>query len=258
MAYENIIAEKKGAVGVITLNRPKALNALSAGLITDLGAALDDFEADAEIGCIVVTGSEKAFAAGADIKEMAGFSYMDAYKADFITKGWERLAHCRKPVIAAVAGYALGGGCEIAMMCDFILAADTAKFGQPEITIGTIPGAGGTQRLTRFVGKSKAMEMCLTGRMMDAEEAERAGLVSRIIPAAELLDEAMKAAERIAAMSKPAAMMAKESVNRAYETTLAEGVRFERRLFHSTFAMADQKEGMAAFIEKRKPAFKDE
>ncbi|MDM7945911.1 enoyl-CoA hydratase [Oceanibaculum nanhaiense] len=258
MAYENIIAEKKGAVGVITLNRPKALNALSAGLITDLGAALDDFEADAEIGCIVVTGSEKAFAAGADIKEMAGFSYMDAYKADFITKGWERLAHCRKPVIAAVAGYALGGGCEIAMMCDFILAADTAKFGQPEITIGTIPGAGGTQRLTRFVGKSKAMEMCLTGRMMDAEEAERAGLVSRIIPAAELLDEAMKTAERIAAMSKPAAMMAKESVNRAYETTLAEGVRFERRLFHSTFAMADQKEGMAAFIEKRKPAFKDE
>ncbi|MBC7136401.1 MAG: enoyl-CoA hydratase/isomerase family protein, partial [Oceanibaculum nanhaiense] len=218
MAYENIIAEKKGAVGVITLNRPKALNALSAGLITDLGAALDDFEADAEIGCIVVTGSEKAFAAGADIKEMAGFSYMDAYKADFITKGWERLAHCRKPVIAAVAGYALGGGCEIAMMCDFILAADTAKFGQPEITIGTIPGAGGTQRLTRFVGKSKAMEMCLTGRMMDAEEAERAGLVSRIIPAAELLDEAMKTAERIAAMSKPAAMMAKESVNRAYET----------------------------------------
>jgi len=258
MAYENIIAEKKGAVGVITLNRPKALNALSAGLITDLGAALDDFEADAEIGCIVVTGSEKAFAAGADIKEMAGFSYMDAYKADFITKGWERLAHCRKPVIAAVAGYALGGGCEIAMMCDFILAADTAKFGQPEITIGTIPGAGGTQRLTRFVGKSKAMEMCLTGRMMDAEEAERAGLVSRIIPAAELLDEAMKTAERIAAMSKPAAMMAKESVNRAYETTLAEGVRFERRLFHSTCAMADQKEGMAAFIEKRKPAFKDE
>lgn len=258
MAYENIIAEKKGAVGVITLNRPKALNALSAGLIADLGAALDDFEADAEIGCIVVTGSEKAFAAGADIKEMAGFSYMDAYKADFITKGWERLAQCRKPVIAAVAGYALGGGCEIAMMCDFILAADTAKFGQPEITIGTIPGAGGTQRLTRFVGKSKAMEMCLTGRMMDAEEAERAGLVSRVIPAAELMDEVMKTAERIAAMSKPATMMAKEAVNRAYETTLAEGVRFERRLFHSTFAMADQKEGMAAFIEKRKPAFKDE
>ena len=258
MAYENIIAEKKGAVGVITLNRPKALNALSAGLIADLGAALDDFEADAEIGCIVVTGSEKAFAAGADIKEMAGLSYMDAYKADFITKGWERLAQCRKPVIAAVAGYALGGGCEIAMMCDFILAADTAKFGQPEITIGTIPGAGGTQRLTRFVGKSKAMEMCLTGRMMDAEEAERAGLVSRVIPAAELMDEVMKTAERIAAMSKPATMMAKEAVNRAYETTLAEGVRFERRLFHSTFAMADQKEGMAAFIEKRKPAFKDE
>jgi enoyl-CoA hydratase len=258
MAYENIIAEKKGAVGVITLNRPKALNALSAGLIADLGAALDDFEADAEIGCIIVTGSEKAFAAGADIKEMAGFSYMDAYKADFITGGWERLAQCRKPVIAAVAGYALGGGCEIAMMCDFILAADTAKFGQPEITIGTIPGAGGTQRLTRFVGKSKAMEMCLTGRMMDAEEAERAGLVSRIIPAAELMDEAMKTAERIAGMSKPAVMMAKESVNRAYETTLAEGVRFERRLFHSTFATADQKEGMAAFVEKRKPVFRDE
>ncbi|MBU0725562.1 MAG: enoyl-CoA hydratase [Alphaproteobacteria bacterium] len=258
MGYENIIADKKGAVGIITLNRPKALNALSAGLIADLGRALDDFEADAEIGCIVVTGSEKAFAAGADIKEMAGFSYMDAYKNDFITKGWERLSTCRKPVIAAVAGYALGGGCEIAMMCDFILAADTAKFGQPEITIGTMPGAGGTQRLTRFVGKSKAMEMCLTGRMMDAEEAERAGLVSRVIPAAELLDEAMKTAERIASMSKPIAMMTKEAVNRAYETSLSEGVRVERRLFHSTFATADQKEGMAAFVEKRKPAFKDE
>ncbi|KZD12892.1 enoyl-CoA hydratase [Oceanibaculum pacificum] len=258
MGYENIIADKRGAVGIVTLNRPKALNALSAGLIADLGKALDDFEADAEIGCIVVTGSEKAFAAGADIKEMAGFSYMDAYKRDFITDGWERLAQCRKPVIAAVAGYALGGGCEIAMMCDFILAADTAKFGQPEITIGTMPGAGGTQRLTRFVGKSKAMEMCLTGRMMDAEEAERAGLVSRVVPAAELVDEAIKTAERIASMSKPVTMMTKESVNRAYETTLTEGVRFERRLFHSTFATADQKEGMAAFVEKRKPAFKDE
>jgi enoyl-CoA hydratase len=257
MAYENIIAEKKGAIGVITLNRPKALNALSAGLIADLGAALDDFEADAEIGCIVVTGSEKAFAAGADIKEMAGFSYMDAYKADFITKGWERLAQCRKPVIAAVAGYALGGGCEIAMMCDFILAADTAKFGQPEITIGTIPGAGGTQRLTRFVGKSKAMEMCLTGRMMDAAEAERSGLVSRVVPLDELLEEAMRVAEKIADFSLPIAMMTKESVNRAYETTLAEGVRFERRVFHSMFATDDQTEGMNAFVEKRAPQFKN-
>jgi enoyl-CoA hydratase len=205
----------------------------------------------------VLTGSERAFAAGADIKEMASKTYMDVYLADFITSGWERVTTCRKPIVAAVAGFALGGGCEVAMMCDFILAADTAKFGQPEITIGTIPGAGGTQRLTRFVGKSKAMEMCLTGRMMDAAEAERAGLVSRVVPAAELLPEALKVAEKIAGLSRPVVMMAKESVNRAYETTLAEGVRFERRLFHSTFATEDQKEGMAAFVEKRAPGWKN-
>ncbi|HEV7368430.1 enoyl-CoA hydratase [Arenibaculum sp.] len=256
MAYENILVETRGRVGLITLNRPKALNALSDKLVTELGQAVDAFEADPEIGCLVLTGSEKAFAAGADIKEMASQGYMDVYLGDFITKKWQRVAQCRKPVIAAVAGYALGGGCELAMMCDFILAADTAKFGQPEITIGTIPGSGGTQRLTRFVGKSKAMEMCLTGRMMDAEEAERAGLVSRIIPAADLLDEAMKVAERIASMSLPAAMMTKEAVNRAYETSMEEGMRFERRLFHSTFATEDQKEGMAAFVEKRQPRFK--
>jgi len=257
MAYENILVEKRGKVGIVTLNRPKALNALSGPLIAELGQALDDMEADDAIGCIVLTGSEKAFAAGADIKEMAGKSYMDVYLADFITKGWERVSTVRKPIIAAVAGFALGGGCEVAMMCDFILAADTAKFGQPEITIGTIPGSGGTQRLTRFVGKSKAMEMCLTGRMMDAAEAERAGLVSRIVPAADLLAEAVKTAERIAALSRPAVMMAKESVNRAYETTMAEGIKFERRVFHSTFATEDQKEGMSAFVEKRPPQFKN-
>jgi enoyl-CoA hydratase len=257
MTYETVILERKGAVGLITLNRPQALNALSASLIRDLGAALDELEADAAIGAIVITGSDKAFAAGADIKEMADRSYMDVYLSDFITKGWERVGTCRKPVVAAVAGYALGGGCEIAMMCDTIIAADTAKFGQPEITIGTIPGSGGTQRLTRAVGKAKAMEMCLTGRMMDAAEAERSGLVSRIVPAAELVDEALKVAGKIAAMSRPAVLMAKEAVNRAHETTLAEGIRFERRLFHSTFATEDQKEGMAAFIEKRKPAYKN-
>jgi len=257
MAYENIIVETRGPVGLITLNRPKALNALCAALIRELGQALDAFEADDEIGAIVLTGSEKAFAAGADIKEMASKTYMDAYLEDFITKGWEKVTTCRKPVIAAVAGYALGGGCEMAMMCDFILAADTAKFGQPEITIGTMPGAGGTQRLTRFVGKSKAMEMCLTGRMMDAAEAERSGLVSRIVPAADLVDEAVKVADRIANMSRPMVMMVKESVNRSYETTLAEGIRFERRVFHSTFATEDQKEGMAAFAEKRQPNFKN-
>ena len=256
MAYENITAEKKGKVGVVTLNRPKALNALSSPLSRELAKALDDFEADTEIGCIVITGSEKAFAAGADIKEMQPKTYMDVYKEDFITVDWGRVAECRKPVIAAVAGYALGGGCEVAMMCDFIIAADNAKFGQPEITIGTIPGSGGTQRLTRFVGKSKAMEMCLTGRMMDAEEAERAGLVSRIVPLADLMDDVMKTAETIANLSLPSVLMAKESVNRAYETTLEEGVRFERRLFHSTFSTEDQKEGMAAFIEKRRPSFK--
>jgi enoyl-CoA hydratase len=257
MAYENILVETRGRVGLIILNRPKALNALNAALIADLGRALDTFEANDEVGAIVLTGSERAFAAGADIKEMAGKSYMDVYVEDFITRGWERITTCRKPIIAAVAGYALGGGCEIAMMCDFILAADTAKFGQPEISIGTIPGAGGTQRLTRYVGKSKAMEMCLTGRNMSADEAERSGLVSRVVPADQLVAEAVKTAEKIATMSRPIAMLAKEAVNRAYETTLAEGIRFERRLFHSTFATEDQKEGMAAFVEKRQPQFRD-
>lgn len=257
MSYETILVETRGAVGLITLNRPKALNALNSQLTQDLAAALDTFEADPAIGCIVLTGSEKAFAAGADIKEMKDKSFVEAFSENFINpENWEHVTLCRKPVIAAVAGYALGGGCELAMMCDFILAADTAKFGQPEITIGTIPGAGGTQRLTRFIGKSKAMEMCLTGRMMDAAEAERCGLVSRIIPAADLVEEAVKTAQRIADMSRPVALMAKEAVNRAYETGLAEGIRFERRLFHSTFALDDQKEGMAAFAEKRPPAFK--
>lgn len=256
MPYEQILVETRGNVGLITLNRPKALNALCAQLVKELGQALDEMEANAEIGAVVLTGSEKAFAAGADIKEMAGKSYMDVYLADFITVGWERVTKCRKPVIAAVAGFALGGGCELAMMCDFILAGDNAKFGQPEITIGTMPGAGGTQRLTRFVGKSKAMEMCLTGRQMNAEEAERSGLVSRIVPAADLVEEAVKVAQRIADMSRPVVMMVKDSVNRSYETTLAEGVHFERRLFHSTFATEDQKEGMAAFVEKRQPKFK--
>ena len=253
MSYEHIIVEKRDAVGLITLNRPKALNALCAALIQDLAAALDDLEADDAIGAIVVTGSERAFAAGADIKEMQAKSYMDVYKEDFITVGWERLSQTRKPVVAAVAGFALGGGCEIAMMCDLIIAADTAKFGQPEITIGTIPGSGGTQRLARFVGKSKAMDLCLTGRMMDAEEAERCGLVARVVPADKLLDEALSVAGKIASLSRPAVMMAKEAINRAYETTLAEGIRFERRLFHSTFSTEDQKEGMAAFAEKRDP-----
>ena len=251
MSYKNVIVETHDSVGLIRLNRPEALNALNSELIGELNQALDAFENDQSIGCIVLTGSEKAFAAGADIKEMQSKSYMDTYMGDFIRK-WERLADMRKPVIAAVAGYALGGGCEIAMMCDFILAADTAKFGQPEINLGVMPGAGGTQRLTRFVGKSKAMEMCLTGRMMDAAEAERAGLVSRIVPADQLVDEAIKVAGVIAAKSRPIAMMTKESVNRSYETTLTEGVRFERRLFHSMFATNDQKEGMSAFAEKRK------
>ena len=257
MLFETLIVETRGRVGLITLNRPKALNALNAQLIGELGQALDGFEADTDIGAVVLTGSEKAFAAGADIKEMAAKSYMDCYLEDFITNGWERITRCRKPIIAAVAGYALGGGCEVAMMCDFIIAADSAKFGQPEITIGTIPGAGGTQRLTRAIGKSKAMEMCLTGRMMDAAEAERAGLVSRIIPVAELLDEAVKVAGKIANLSRPIVMLCKEAVNAAFETGLAQGITFERRLFHSTFATEDQKEGMAAFVEKRKPAFKN-
>ena len=255
MAYANIIVEKKGRVGLITLNRPNALNALNSALIEELSLALDGFEADDEVGAIVLTGNEKAFAAGADVKDLQDKTFMEAYLEDFITTGWERLTTCRKPVIAAVSGYALGGGCEVAMMCDFILAADTARFGQPEITLGTTPGAGGSQRLTRLVGKSKAMEMCLTGRMMDAQEAERAGLVSRVVPAADLVDEAMKTAETIAKMSRPIAFMVKEAVNRAYETTLAEGIRFERRLFHATFATEDRKEGMAAFVEKRQPTF---
>ena len=257
MAYENILVDSKNGVGIITLNRPQALNALNGALIVDLEAALDAFEADDDIGCIVITGSDKAFAAGADIKEMAPKSYMDVYLEDFITKGWEKVSQVRKPVIAAVAGYALGGGCEIAMMCDFIIAAENARFGQPEITIGTIPGSGGTQRLTRFVGKSKAMEMILTGRMMDAEEAERSGLVSRVVAVDELLDEALAVAQRIAKLSRPSVLMAKEAVNRAYETTMSEGIRFERRAFHSSFATKDKDEGMAAFIEKREPQFKN-
>ena len=256
-AYQNILVERRDAVGIITLNRPQALNALSAALIAELGTALDDFEADPAIGAIVLAGSDKAFAAGADVKEMARKSYPEIYVEDFITNGWERVAQCRKPVIAAVAGFALGGGCEIAMMCDIVVAADTARFGQPEITLGTIPGAGGTQRLARFAGKAKAMDLCLTGRMMDAVEAERSGLVSRVVPAADLLSEAIKIGERIAQMSRPIAMMVKESINRAFETTLSEGVRFERRLFHATFATEDRKEGMAAFITKRNADFRN-
>ncbi|HEY1259081.1 MAG TPA: enoyl-CoA hydratase [Stellaceae bacterium] len=253
----NVLVERRGAVGVVTLNRPQALNALNAALIAELTAALDELEADDAVGAIVLTGNDKAFAAGADVKEMVGKTYPEVYVEDFITRGWERVGRCRKPVIAAVAGFALGGGCEIAMLCDIVVAADTARFGQPEIKLGTMPGAGGTQRLPRFVGKAKAMDLCLTGRMMDAAEAERAGLVSRIVPAAELLSTAVKIGEEIAAMSGPIAMMVKESVNRAYETTLAEGVRFERRVFHATFATEDRKEGMDAFIEKRPPAFRN-
>jgi len=256
MAYSNIIVETRGKVGLVTLNRPNALNALNSALIGELSRALDAYEADETIGCIVITGSAKAFAAGADIKEMQAKTYMQAYKEDFIGS-WDRVARCRKPVIAAVAGFALGGGCELAMMCDFILAADTAKFGQPEIKLGVMPGAGGTQRLARFVGKSKAMEMCLTGRMMDAAEAERCGLVSRVVPADKLLDDALKTAETIAGMSHTAAMMTKESINRSYETTLNEGIRFERRVFHAMFATEDQKEGMTAFVEKRPANFKN-
>ena len=256
MAYENILVETKGGVGIITQDRPDALNALNAALIEDLGQALDGFEADDNIGCIILTGSSKAFAAGADISEMAPKSYMDVYREDFITAGWERVSQTRKPIIAAVAGFALGGGCEMAMMCDFIIAADNAKFGQPEINLGILPGAGGTQRLTRFVGKSKAMEMVLTGRMMTAEEAERAGLASRVVPLEDLLDEAVGVAEKICKLSQPMVMIAKECVNRAYETTLAEGVRFERRMFHSAFSTEDKAEGMAAFLEKRTAQFK--
>ena len=256
MAYENILVETKGAVGLVTLNRPKALNALCAALIVDLGHALDAFEADDAIGCIILTGSEKAFAAGADIKEMADKQFTEVFLGNFAAT-WDRVAHARKPIIAAVAGFALGGGCELAMQCDLIIAADNAKFGQPEIKLGIIPGIGGTQRLTHAVGKAKAMDLILTGRMMDAAEAERAGLVARIVPLASLVDEAIKAAETIASMSLPSVLAAKEAVNRAFETSLAEGVNFERRIFHSLFATADQKEGMAAFVEKRPAKFEN-
>ncbi len=256
MTYQNILVETRGAVGLITLNRPQALNALCDALIGELGSALDAFERDAAVGAVVITGSEKAFAAGADIKEMASKTFVECYLEDFITNGWERITTCRKPIIAAVAGFALGGGCEVAMMCDTTIAAESAKFGQPEITLAIIPGSGGTQRLTRAVGKAKAMEMVLSGRMIDAAEAERCGLVSRVVPNDKLLEETMKLADKIAAQSRPAVLAAKEAVNRAFETTLAEGVRFERRLFHAMFATEDQKEGMAAFVEKRKPSFK--
>jgi enoyl-CoA hydratase len=257
MNYDTILIEVHGKVGLIRLNRPKAMNALNDQLMDELGDALLKFDADENIGCIVVTGSEKAFAAGADIGVMAGYTFMDVYKGEYITRNWEHIRRVRKPVIAAVAGYALGGGCEVAMMCDFIIAADTAKFGQPEVKIGTTPGAGGTQRLPRAVSKAKAMDMCLTGRIMDAAEAERSGLVSRIVPADKLMEEALAAAATIASMSLPVVMMIKESINRAYETTLSEGVQFERRMFHSTFGTEDQKEGMAAFMEKRLPQFKN-
>ena len=255
MAFETVHFEKRGRVGLITLNRPQALNALSAQLISELNQVLDQCEADDGIAAMVLTGSEKAFAAGADIKEMKDKSFGDVVAHDFIAP-WERLSYCRKPVIAAVSGYALGGGCELAMMCDFIIASETARFGQPEIMLGVIPGAGGTQRLTRAVGKSKAMDLCLTGRHMDAAEAERCGLVARIVPASEVVNEALKAAEKIASLSLPSVMMAKEAVNRAFESTLAEGILFERRTFQSLFATEDQKEGMAAFAAKRPAQFK--
>jgi enoyl-CoA hydratase len=258
MDYANIIARTEGGVGVITLNRPKALNALNSELLAELCDALEKWDADDSVRCIVLTGSERAFAAGADIKEMQPRSYMEMFKANIFANVADRIANIRKPIIAAVAGYALGGGCELALACDFVIAADTAKFGQPEITLGIMPGLGGSQRLTRIVGKSKAMDMCLTGRMMDAAEAEASGLAARVVPADLLMAEALKAAQKIAAQSTPAAQMVKEAVNRAYETTLAEGLHFERRLFHAMFATKDQKEGMAAFAEKRKPAFKDE
>jgi enoyl-CoA hydratase len=254
--YDLILVEKKERVGVITLNRPKQLNALNPQLMQELAQALYDFDADEGIGAIVVTGSEKAFAAGADIVAMKDFSYMDAFKANYISRDWEHIRNIRKPVIAAVAGYALGGGNELAMMCDIVIAADNARFGQPEINLGIMPGAGGTQRLPRFTSKAKAMDLCLTARTMDAQEAERAGLVSRIVPLDKLMEEAMAVAARIAGYSLPVVMMMKESINRAYESTLSEGALFERRLFHSQFALEDQKEGMAAFVEKRKPVFK--
>lgn len=255
MNYEMLSVERRGRVGVITLVRTQALNALNSRLMDELTQAVDEFESDAGIGCLVLTGSGRAFAAGADIKEMAFKTYPEAYGEDFITRNWERITRTRKPVIAAVNGLALGGGCELALMCDFILASENARFAQPEIKVGVMPGAGGTQRLARFIGKSKAMEMCLTGRTMDAAEAERCGLVSRIVPADQLLEDAIRTAEAIAANSQPLVMLTKEAVNRAYETTLAEGVRFERRLAQSVFAFADQREGATAFIEKRPPDY---
>jgi len=257
MNYENIIVGERGKVGLVTLNRPGQLNALNDALMNELGEALLKFDARPDIGAVVITGGEKAFAAGADIGAMAHWTYMDVYKAEYITRNWETLRRIRKPVIAAVMGYALGGGCELAMMCDIIIAADTAKFGQPEVKLGILPGAGGTQRLPRAVGKAKAMDLCLTARMMDAAEAERAGLVSRVVPAARCLEEAIEAAAVIANHSLPSVMMIKESINRAYEMSLAEGILFERRLFQSSFATGDQKEGMIAFLEKRPPSFLD-
>jgi enoyl-CoA hydratase len=257
MSSETIIVERRGRVGIVRLNRPQALNALNVQLMGELLGAVEAFDADADVGCILITGSDKAFAAGADIKEMADKTYIDIFRADY-TADYERLTRVRKPVIAAVAGFALGGGCELAMMCDFIIAADTAKFGQPEIKLGIIPGIGGTQRLARAVGKAKAMDLILTGRMMDAAEAERSGLVARVVPAASLMEEAMKVAETIAALSQPSLLAAKEAVNRSFETSLAEGVRFERRVFHALFATKDRQEGMTAFIEKRPPRFTNE
>jgi enoyl-CoA hydratase len=256
MSYEFILAEVRGRVALITLNRPKQLNALNPQLMQELGAALKDFDADEGVGAILITGNDKAFAAGADIGVMKDFDFQHAYLSNYITRDWEHIRGVRKPVIAAVAGYALGGGCELAMMCDLVIAAESARFGQPEINLGILPGSGGTQRLPRAVGKAKAMDLCLTARMMDAQEAERAGLVSRVVPDGKLLEEAMAVAEKIASYSLPVVMMVKEAVNRAYESTLAEGVHFERRLFHAAFALEDQKEGMAAFVEKRKPKFK--
>jgi len=256
MSYQFITAEVKGRVGLITLNRPKQMNALNATLMQELAAAMYGYDADDGVGCLVITGSDKAFAAGADIVAMKDFDFIQAFKSDYITRDWEHIRRIRKPIIAAVAGYALGGGCELAMACDIIIAAESAKFGQPEINLGIFPGAGGTQRLPRAVGKAKAMDLILTARMMDAAEAERAGLVSRVVPNEKLLEEAMAAAQKIAEYSLPVAMMAKESVNRAYEASLTEGILFERRLFHSAFALEDQKEGMAAFAGKRKPKFR--
>ena len=257
MTYELILAEKKGRVGLVTLNRPKQMNALNAQVMQELAKALYAFDADEGVGCIVITGNEKAFAAGADIAAMKDYSYMDAYKANYITRDWEHIRNIRKPVIAAVAGYALGGGCELTMLCDLAIAAENAMFGQPEINLGIMPGSGGTQRMPRFTSKAIAMDVCLTSRMLDAQEALRAGLVSRVVPVEKLMEEAMAVAEKIAGYSLPVVMMIKESINRAYESTLSEGVLFERRVFHAMFALEDQKEGMAAFVEKRKPNFKN-